>query len=168
MKYIIFQTKWGYFGLLGTDAVLRRSFLPVSNPDLIKSSFLKEFPEAVLDRNLHKNLQKQIIDYFDGKIVVFDTDIAVFPDNFGDFSKNILSTCKKIKFGQTITYKDLAQKAGYPNASRAVGNVLSKNPIPLIIPCHRIIRSDGKMGGFTAPGGTNLKKRLIQHEKHFT
>ncbi len=168
MKYVIFQTQWGYFGLLGTDEVLSRTFLPVSEPDLITSSFLKEFPEAAFDRNLHKNLQKQIIDYFDGKIVDFNTDNAVFPDNFEKFAKSILSTCLKIKYGQTATYKELAQKAGYPKASRAVGNVLSKNPIPLVIPCHRIIRSDGKMGGFTAPGGINLKKRLIQHEKHFT
>lgn len=166
MKYVIFQTTWGYFGLLGTDEILRRTFLPVLEPDLIKTCFLKEFPEATFDRNLYKNLQKQIIDYFDGKIVVFDTDNAVYPDNFGIFSKVILSTCKKVKFGQTITYKDLAQKADYPRASRAVGNVLAKNPIPLIIPCHRIIRSDGKLGGFTAPGGTDLKKRLLQHEQH--
>ena len=114
MKYVIFQTKWGYFGLLGTDEVLSRTFLPVSEPDLIKACFLKEFPEAAFDRNLHKNLQKQIKAYFEGKIVDFNTDNAVFLDGLGKFSKSILTTCQKIKYGQTTTYKDLAQKAGYP------------------------------------------------------
>jgi O-6-methylguanine DNA methyltransferase len=59
----------------------------------------------------------------------------------------------------------LARKAGYPNAGRAVGNVLAKNPLPLIIPCHRVIRSDGKLGGFSAPSGKKLKKRLLVQEK---
>jgi len=167
MKYVIFQTSWGYFGLLGTDEVLSRTFLPVSDPDIIKACFLKEFPKATFDKNLIKNLQKQITTYFEGKIIDFNTDNAVLLHGTSKFSNKILTTCQKIKYGQTITYKELAQKAGYPDASRAVGNVLAKNPIPLIIPCHRIIRSDGKLGGFTAPGGTNLKKRLIKHEKHF-
>lgn len=166
MNYVIFQTKWGYFGIVGSDNNICRTFLPVTEPDLIKVCFLKEFPEATFDKNLFKNLQKQIIAYFEDKIVDFNTKNTVFLNNFGKFPNSILKTCQKIKYGQTITYKELAQKAGYTNASRAVGNVLAKNPIPLIIPCHRIIRSDGKMGGFTAPGGTNLKKRLIQHENH--
>ncbi len=164
MKYVIFQTNWGYFGLLGTNEVLCRTFLPVPESDLIKTHFLKEFPEATFDKNLFKNLQKQIISYFEGKFVDFNTDNTVLLDGTGKFSNKILTICQKIKYGQTTTYKELAKKAGYPDSSRAVGNVLAKNPIPLIIPCHRIIRSDGKLGGFTAPGGTNLKKRLLEHE----
>ena len=166
MNYVIFQTKWGHFGLAGSDNELCRSFLPVLEPELIETCFLDEFPDAKLDKNLFPNLQKQINAYFEGEYVVFNTDNEVILNGFGDFAKKILNTCQKIKFGQTTTYKELAQKAGYRQASRAVGNVLARNPIPLIIPCHRIIRSDGKLGGFTAPGGTNLKKRLLQHEKH--
>ena len=167
MNFVIFQTKWGYFGLAGSDNNIYRSFLPTSEPDLIKKCFHKEFPSAKFDKNFFLSLQKQIIAYFKGKIIDFNTDIAVSLNGFGDFAKRVLLTCQKIKFGQKTTYKELAQKAGYSNASRAVGNVLAKNPIPLIIPCHRIIRTDGKLGGFTAPGGTNLKKRLLKHEKIF-
>jgi len=165
MKYVIFPTKWGYFGLAGIETNLCRTFLPVSNPDIIKTCFMKEFPDSEFDNNLLKTLQKQVVTYFEGKNVVFNIDNAVFPGNFSKFTKRILTTCQKIKYGHTTTYLELAQKAGYPNASRAVGSALAKNPIPLIIPCHRIIRCDGKMGGFTAPGGTTLKKRLIEHEK---
>ncbi|MBN2591768.1 MAG: methylated-DNA--[protein]-cysteine S-methyltransferase [Sedimentisphaerales bacterium] len=164
MNYVIFKTKWGHFGLAGTEQGLCRTFLPVAEPDLIKACFLREFPQAKFDKNLFQNLQKQIIAYFEGENVVFNTDNAVFLNGYSEFAKSILNTCQKIKFGQTATYKELAQKAGYPQASRAVGNVLARNPIPLIIPCHRIIQSDGKLGGFTAIGGKNLKKRLLKHE----
>lgn len=165
MKFVIFQTKWGWFGLVGIEQAICRTFLPVSDSDLIKSCFLKEFPEAKCNKNLFKNLQNQIIAYFEGKIVDFNTDIPVLLNGTRDFSHKILSACRDITYGKTITYADLAQKAGFPNAGRAVGNALGKNPIPLIIPCHRVIRSDGKLGGFSAIGGTILKKRLLQLEK---
>ena len=166
MKYVIFQTKWGYFGLAGTESCLWRTQLPVKKPETIKSLFLKEFSDAHLDKNLFKNLQKQVIDYFEGKKVHFNTDISVFLDGFTEFQRHILHACRNITLGRIVTYADLAQKTGHLNAGRAVGNTLAKNPVPLIIPCHRVIRSDGKLGGFSAPGGTNLKKRFLMHEKH--
>ncbi|MBN1972419.1 MAG: methylated-DNA--[protein]-cysteine S-methyltransferase [Sedimentisphaerales bacterium] len=166
MKFVIFQTKWGWFGLAGTETAICRTFLPVKDSDLIKSCFLKEFPDAKCNKNLFKNLQNLIIAYFEGKNVDFNTDVPVFLNAFGDFSKRILIECRNIKSGQTITYADLAEKAGYPKAGRAVGNALAKNPIPLIIPCHRVIRADGKLGGFSATGGKTLKKRLLLLEKH--
>ena len=166
MKYIIFQTKWGYFGLAGTEKAVCRTILPLEKAETVKSLILKEFPDAQLDKNLFKNLQKEIIAYFEGKKVNFSTDIPVYLNGSGEFSHKILNTCRTITYGQTTTYADLAQKAKHPNASRAAGSALAKNPIPLIIPCHRIIRTDGNMGGFTAPGGINLKKRLLLHEKH--
>ena len=78
------------------------------------------------------------------------------------FEKNIWDTAQKIPYGQTLTYGELASKSGYPRACRAAGNALGKNPLILIIPCHRIIKSDGRLGGFSA--GLNLKKRLLDLE----
>jgi methylated-DNA-[protein]-cysteine S-methyltransferase len=60
----------------------------------------------------------------------------------------------------------LAAKAGSPNAARAIGGVMARNPAPLIIPCHRVIRTNGKIGGFSAAGGASLKRRLLQMEYH--
>lgn len=166
MKYVIFSTKWGYFGLAGIEKAVCRTILPLESFETIKTLLLNEFPEAKPDKNMFKSLQNEIIAYFEGKNVDFNTDIPVFLNGSGEFSHKILNSCRTITYGQTITYADLAQKAHYPNAARAVGNVMAKNPIPLIIPCHRVIRTDGKMGGFSAPGGTNLKKRLLLHEQH--
>ena len=166
MKYVIFRTKWGYFGLAGTDSILCRTILPMPERRKIESRILENLPDSKSDKSYFKNLQAKIIAYFDGDSVSFGADIPVILNGLRGFSRRVLTACRTIRYGQTTTYAGLAKKAGRPNAGRAVGNALAKNPLPLIIPCHRIIRSDGKLGGFSAPGGTNLKKRLLSHEKH--
>lgn len=166
MKYVIFKTKWGYFGLAGQENTLCRTILPEEKAEAVETQLLGEFPEAELDKNFLNILQKRIIDYFEGKNIDFNTDIEVSLNGIGNFSRKILDACRNIKPGQTITYADLARKAGVSHAGRAAGNALARNPIPLIIPCHRVIRADGKLGGFSATGGTTLKKRLLQLEKH--
>lgn len=165
MKYVIFRTKWGYFGLAGTDSDLCRTQLPLPEREKIKSQILKNLPEVKFDKSYSKNLQEQIIAYFDGDCVNFGPDIPVVLNSFHGFSYKVLTACRTIEFGRTTTYAGLAKKLKRPAASRAVGNALARNPLPLIIPCHRVVRSDGKLGGFTAPGGLNLKKRLLLHEK---
>jgi methylated-DNA-[protein]-cysteine S-methyltransferase len=164
IKYAIFKTKWGYFGLAGTKSALYRTHLPGPDPKRIESRLLKNLPDAQFNDSFFKILQKQIAAYFEGSCVKFDPDIPIVLDGFGGFSRKVLTACRNIKFGRTITYSGLAKKTGRPAASRAVGNALAKNPLPLIIPCHRVLRADGKMGGFSAPGGTNMKKRLLALE----
>ncbi len=100
-----------------------------------------------------------------GVFVAKNTDIPIVLDGLGDFCRSVLITCRNIKFGEVLTYSALAKKMGRPTASRAVGNALAQNPLPLIIPCHRVVRSDGKIGGFTTPGGKKLKAKLLKHEQ---
>ncbi len=163
-KYTIFQTKWGYFGLAGTEYGLCRTQLPGSKPEKIKSLLLKNLPAAQFEKTFCKILQQQIIAHFEGTCVNFSRDIPLILDGFSSFGISVLKSCREIEMGQIITYGQLAKKAGRPNASRAVGSTLAKNPLPLIIPCHRIIRSDGKLGGFSAPGGIILKKKMLKLE----
>jgi methylated-DNA-[protein]-cysteine S-methyltransferase len=163
-KYTIFKTKWGYFGLAGAESGLCRTQLPNSKSEKIKTLLLKNLPNVQSDKTFCKDLQEQISAYFEGDPVTFSKDIPLIFNGLSPFSTVILKTCRKIEIGQTITYGQLAKKAGSPNASRAVGSVLAKNPMPLIIPCHRIIRSDGKMGGFSAPGGITTKKKMLELE----
>lgn len=166
IKYVIFKTKWGYFGLAGTDSAICRTELPQPVYERVKSRLLKDIPETRAEKFYFKNLQEQIAAYFEGERVDFALDIPVELNGLYGFSHDVLIACRQIWFGQTISYAGLAKKLRRPNAGRAVGNTLAKNPLPLIIPCHRVIRSDGKLGGFTAPGGINLKKQLLLHEKH--
>ena len=81
-----------------------------------------------------------------------------------DFQKMVWIEIKKIPKGKTITYKELAIKIGKPKAYRAVANACAKNPLLGIIPCHRVIRVDGKMGGYMGKKGIERKKRLLQSE----
>jgi len=81
------------------------------------------------------------------------------------FQQKVLKAAMKIPYGSVETYGRLAQKIGCPRGARAVGNALAKNPFPLVIPCHRIIRGDGKPGGFSAGGGVMLKNKLLQIEQ---
>ena len=70
----------------------------------------------------------------------------------------------KIPKGKTKTYKEIAINIGHPNSARAVANACGKNPYPGTIPCHRVVRSDGKIGGYSGPGRVTQKKRLLQEE----
>ena len=79
-----------------------------------------------------------------------------------EFDHSVWMALKEIPFGETRTYKWLAEKIGRPNASRAVGQSLGRNPILIILPCHRIIESDGNIGGFSA--GIDIKRRLLEIE----
>ena len=165
IKYVIFKTKWGYFGLAGTKISLCRTQLPGPDPKKIESRLLENSPDAQFDETFFMILQKQITAYFEGSCVNFSSDIPVELDGLGEFSREVLTTCREIEFGQRITYAGLAKKTGRPAASRAVGNAMAKNPLPLIIPCHRVLRSDGKLGGFSAAGGISLKKKLLELEQ---
>ena len=81
------------------------------------------------------------------------------------FYQKILMEVSKIPFGTTVSYRDIAVRAGNPKAVRATGNANAKNPVPIIIPCHRVLSSDGTLGGYG--GGLDLKKRLLLHENLF-
>ena len=164
-KYAVFKTKWGYFGLAGTEYALCRTHLPAPQRKKVESRLLSNLGELEYDTGFFKPLQKQIIDYFEGSCVNFATDLPIVLDGCTRFARDVLTACRAITFGQTASYLGLAAEISRPDAVRAVGGALAKNPLPLIIPCHRIIRSDSKIGGFSAPGGIAVKKRLLQLEQ---
>jgi methylated-DNA-[protein]-cysteine S-methyltransferase len=176
IKYTIFETKWGYFGLAGSEYGLWRTCLPGSEPEKIKYQLLKSLlpvnrasrieekvSRVEFDKTFFKAAQEQITSYFEGACVDF-RNICIVLSSVSDFRRLVLTVCRDIEFGRTVSYSTLAKKAGRPTAARAVGSALAKNPLPLIIPCHRIVRNDGKVGDFSAPGGRDLKERLLKHE----
>ena len=164
LRYVIFRTRWGYFGLLGGEKGLVRSCLPVASSGEVKERLVVGGGMGKSDATVFGGLQAKIRAYFEGGCVDFsDTQVAF--DGLGEFGAKVLTACGKVGYGQTISYGQLAKLAGRPTAGRAVGNILAKNPVPLIIPCHRVIRSDGKIGGFSAGGGSGLKKMMLELEQ---
>ena len=82
------------------------------------------------------------------------------------FQIRVWNELKKIPFGETRSYKDIAILIGRPNASRAVANACASNPFPIKVPCHRVIRSDGTLGGYSGCGGIKMKKKLLDNERY--
>ena len=91
-------------------------------------------------------------------------DVQVDLDGLSRFRRRVFEACRQIPYGETLSYAELAVRAGFPKAFRAVGNCLAANRVPLIIPCHRVVCSNGQIGRFSAPGGGGMKQRLIQLE----
>ena len=85
--------------------------------------------------------------------------------DYTPFQQAVWRACMAISAGQTRSYKWIAEKIGKPGAMRAVGSALGKNPFAPVVPCHRVIKSDGTMGGFSAPGGVKAKIELLKKEK---
>jgi methylated-DNA-[protein]-cysteine S-methyltransferase len=92
------------------------------------------------------------------------TDVRLATDQHTDFQRRVLAACRSIPPGQTLTYRELATLAGSPNSARAVGNVMASNRFAPIVPCHRVVGSGGGLGGYSAPTGLTLKKRLLEAE----
>jgi len=91
-------------------------------------------------------------------------DVQVDLDGLSGFRRRVFEACRLIPYGETLSYAELAVRAGFPKAFRAVGNCLAANRVPLIIPCHRVVCANGQIGRFSAPGGGRMKRRLIQLE----
>jgi methylated-DNA-[protein]-cysteine S-methyltransferase len=167
LKYSIFKTKWGFFGLLADEKGLLKTSLPTATIDAAKKHLLSgQSKKANKVENLSHSLQKAVIDYYNGVCVDFQSLKIVFNfDKLTVFQKRVLMACQKIKIGQVATYGQLAMMAGNRRAARAVGSVMAKNDWPLIIGCHRIICADGTVGSFSAAGGAPMKKRMLEHEQ---
>jgi methylated-DNA-[protein]-cysteine S-methyltransferase len=111
------------------------------------------------DGSLFQGAIRQLCEYFAGERKIFSLKLS--PQGT-DFQKAVWSALQKIPYGETISYKQLAERIGKPKAVRAVGAANGANPIPIIIPCHRVIGHDGSLTGFG--GGLPLKKRLLELE----
>jgi len=104
---------------------------------------------------------RQVQAYFTGKLASFD--LALDLSDLPPFSAATLHAACSIPRGQVATYGDLARQLGKPGGRRAVGQAMGRNPIPIIVPCHRVVSSTG-LGGFSAEEGPDLKTRLLAHE----
>jgi methylated-DNA-[protein]-cysteine S-methyltransferase len=162
IKYTIFRTRWGYFGLAAGKKGILRSCLPCPTRKNAESRLIRGLEKPEFDGNLLTSLKGRIIAYFNGKSVKFDLPCL---DGLPAFARKVLAACREIPSGKTVSYSHLARMIGNPRAGRAVGSVLAKNPVPLIIPCHRVIRRDGSIGNFSAPGGSDTKRKLLALEK---
>ena len=157
-----FLTPFGWCGLVGADAVLQRVYLPEPDHDSLLGRMAAQFPGMSCEKTCFKDVARELNGYFNGEIPVFDCHLDFAPATV--FQKKVWQATRSIAYGQVKTYGWLALKIGNPRAMRAVGAALGSNPFPIIIPCHRVIRRDGGMGGFSAAEGVALKQKLLRLE----
>jgi methylated-DNA-[protein]-cysteine S-methyltransferase len=91
-------------------------------------------------------------------------DVELAPTEQTPFQTRVVELCRQIPFGSSLTYGEVAERAGYPRAARAVGNCMRTNPVPLIVPCHRVVGAGGLMRGYSAGEGIRMKLRLLELE----
>lgn len=91
-------------------------------------------------------------------------DVRLDLSHVSEFARRVVNHCRHIPFGRTLTYAQLAARAGSPRAARAVGNLMAANRVPLIVPCHRVVGAGGSLGGYSAPGSLRTKRRLLERE----
>ena len=164
-QYAIIATDWGYTGLVTTEHGICRSVLPLPEPGDVETSLLAATPDAVMCKHVDTTLESQIQDYFSGRCPTLDTAVTLDLQWASPFTLSVLQACRLIPSGATRTYGELARAAGHPRAARAVGGVMAKNPLPLLIPCHRVLGATGRLTGFSAPGGLKMKQRMLDLER---
>ena len=142
------------------DSPLGKLYLTFSGDSLSGVSFTKPSAISFKKGSAPENFIKELDLYFKGLNSTFSQKIKLLSGT--EFELKVWHALNDIPYGETKTYKWIAEKIGSPSAVRAVGQALSKNPIPIVIPCHRVIESDGSIGGYSS--GANIKKRLLEME----
>lgn len=162
IHYAVLESKLGKILVTRTERGLNYLFFhqPTWGKFFEEMGKRKDF-ELVKSENRFSNLKKQLNQYFSGKKIKFEEKLDLSSGT--PFEQKVWKKMLQIPYGKTITYKKLASLVGSSKKARAVGNACAKNPVSIIVPCHRIIKSDGGLGGYG--GGIERKRRLLEIEK---
>ena len=165
-NYSVFETAAGFCAIAWSDAGITRFMLPSSTAQATEHNLRRRLPEA--QPGTPPAHVTAAIDaakrYFAGEEMDF-SELQLDLAGQGEFFRKIYDAARRISWGHTTTYGALAKEVGVgPEAARDVGQAMAKNPVPLIIPCHRVLAAGGKLGGFSAPGGSSTKERMLELE----
>ncbi len=157
MKYRFISTPVGSLLLAGDDDRLALIGFPQGKGHVSPGA------DWVRDDNAFAEAARQLAEYFAGARKHFDLQLAPHGTSF---QLSVLAELEKIPFGETCSYADIANRLGNPRAVRAVGAANGRNPLPIVIPCHRVVGADGSLTGFG--GGIATKQWLLDHERQVT
>jgi methylated-DNA-[protein]-cysteine S-methyltransferase len=164
LSFDVWATAWGPMGAVASPAGLRRVVLPhYAFGDLV-DLLAWEHPGAARSEAPFEALIRLSRDYFNARAVNFDEVLCDLPKE-STFAGIVLRACRQIPYARTMSYSQLAMQIGREDAARAVATAMGKNPVPLVVPCHRVTYADGRAGGFSAPGGPELKQRMLDLEE---
>lgn len=160
---VAFPSRLGWFALIGSSRGLRRlSFAHESREAALQAVDARQI-DAVRPGAWISNLCRRLQAYAEGEVVDF-LDIPLDQAGQTPFRAAVVEACRRIEYGRTVSYGELATAAGSARAARAVGNIMATNPTPLLVPCHRVLGAGGAIGGYSAGRGVGLKRRLLDME----
>jgi methylated-DNA-[protein]-cysteine S-methyltransferase len=160
LNYVVFNVGVGWLGILGSIKGLVSTTLPQPSAQEARRQLSYRVNQATLSPQLFRDLMGRLRLYFSGQKVDFPDELDLSAAT--PFQRKVWEITRLIPYGETRSYRWVAEQIGRPEAVRAVGRTLSKNPLPIIIPCHRVLTIDGKLGGYH--GGVEMKRDLISLE----
>ena len=159
----VFEVEGGWCAAARTRAGVCALVLPLSDVKSAEAKIMAACEGAVFSRRGLGSLVAAVRRYFDGWRTEF-TDFKLDLSRGTEFQQRVWAIVRRISYGQARTYHWIGMEMGRPDASRAIGGAMGANPIPLIVPCHRVLHSDGTLGGFSAEGGVETKAAMLQIE----
>jgi methylated-DNA-[protein]-cysteine S-methyltransferase len=164
--YLVFETAGGFCGIAWNDTGVVRFQLPTKSAHSTEQLLRRRLPDAEpgTPPSTVTEAVKAAKHYFEGEETDFSS-VTLDLSGQDEFFNRIYGAARRLGWGHTTTYGALAKALGVgPEAARDVGQAMAKNPVPLIIPCHRVLAAGGKIGGFSAPGGSTAKLRMLELE----
>ncbi|MFO0905504.1 MAG: methylated-DNA--[protein]-cysteine S-methyltransferase [Pirellulales bacterium] len=163
----VFPTSLGWMTCEWSGGRLVRNAFGFESADAARASLTETLTER-LTQTTHapaelRELVRRLTRFADS----YDDDFLDVPlalDEAAPFARRVLEACRRIPIGETLTYTELARLAGSPGAARAAGNTMARNRFPLVVPCHRVVGARGALGGYSAPSGLTMKRRLLAAE----
>jgi methylated-DNA-[protein]-cysteine S-methyltransferase len=172
IRHTVIETPLGPVGLAwraeGAQAPLVRVQLPAGDAVQTERALTRRLDSARADLLPPpiRRLAGMIGDYARGEPVDF-SQIAVDFGEVDPLRQTIYAVLRRLRHGETLTYGQLAERAGIPGQAQTVGQAMGRNPVPLVVPCHRVLAAGGKIGGFSAPGGIATKQAMLRLEGAF-
>jgi len=160
LRYITFSTDMGWIGVLASAKGLLGTTLPQRSAQEACQLLDDSVSYATWSPHLFKDLMERLKVYFSGHRTTFPDKLDL--SQATHFQREVWEITRLIPYGETRSYAWVAEQIKKPKAVRAVGQALGKNPLPIIVPCHRVVASDGKLGGFG--GGVEMKRYLLSLE----
>lgn len=164
--FAVFATAIGHCGIAWSDRGVVSVRLPEGSADRTRARLGARFPGAV-EAGAAQPPPEAVRQGIAGIVALLrgePRDLGEVPvdlDGVPEFHRRVYELTRGIHPGCTLTYGEVAERLGMPGSAQAVGQALGRNPVPIVVPCHRVLAAGGKMGGFSAPGGVDTKRRML-------
>ena len=165
-SFALFQTQIGTGGIAWSERGVRGVQLPEVEAPRVRARMKRRFPDAV-EATPSPDIQQAIarmVALLNGETTDL-TSVQLDLQDVPTFDRDVYAIARTIPIGKTVAYGEIARRLGNVRLARDVGQALARNPFPIVVPCHRVIAADGRLGGFSARGGVNTKQRLLAIER---